>query len=304
MPSPCWKVKTVTLTESMTRANPATSPSNIPSSNGTTAWRISFVIGAAKCSGAIALFTDPFPAAAVAEYIKLADVDIARTFPEPVDQLLVVHVPSPACTPQIAGEWLVPPADSQAPQATVAPLEKGQLHWRPGRVLIEGKIKACDAILAAVAEFAFYEGQLRKLEEAIKPIEAGAPGDVYLAFIPRDSEKKQWIRLRETLERLANLRLIAARLEPRLYLAPRALPPACRRLVNRLRARADIESRLEAFSDRLEACEDLYEGAVDRITDHRWYRRGMLVEIAIVILLFLEVLQLAAGMMLHGLPGQ
>ena len=56
------------------------------------------------------------------------------------------------------------------------------------------------------------------------------------------------------------------------------------------------------MSNRLEACEDLYEGAVDRITDHRWYRKGMLVEIAIVILLFLEVLQVAASLMLHGFP--
>jgi uncharacterized Rmd1/YagE family protein len=56
-----------------------------------------------------------------------------------------------------------------------------------------------------------------------------------------------------------------------------------------LKARADIEARLEALNDRLETIEDLYEGAIDRITDYRNYRKGSFLEIAIIVLLGLEV---------------
>ena len=54
-----------------------------------------------------------------------------------------------------------------------------------------------------------------------------------------------------------------------------------------------MADRLEAFNDRLEACEELYEGAVDRITDYRWYEKGLLLEVAIVVLLSIEAALLA-----------
>ena len=63
--------------------------------------------------------------------------------------------------------------------------------------------------------------------------------------------------------------------------------------MSRLRARADVADRLESFNDRLEACEELYEGAVDRITDYRWYEKGLLLEVAIVILLAIEAVLLS-----------
>jgi len=47
------------------------------------------------------------------------------------------------------------------------------------------------------------------------------------------------------------------------------LPPACRSVIRRLIARVTVEDRLEAVSARLEACEDLYEGAVDRIVEQK-----------------------------------
>jgi hypothetical protein len=85
------------------------------------------------------------------------------------------------------------------------------------------------------------------------------------------------------------MRLTYARLERHLARGSRSLPAQGRRLVSRLLARSDAAERLSAFGDRLEACEDLYEGAVDRITDYRWYVKGFLLEAAIVVLLALEV---------------
>jgi hypothetical protein len=171
-------------------------------------------------------------------------------------------------------------------------------------VVIEGGDVASEDLLCALADFAFHEGQLRLLESSISPIEAAAPQDAPRAYVIRSEDNFHWPRFHESIERLSALRLAAARLEPCLYLRPRTLPGASQRLIARLRARADIESRLEALSDRLEACEDLYEGAVDRVTDHRWYRRGFWLEIAIVALLLLEVIQIAASLILHGPAGK
>ena len=239
---------------------------------------------------------------AIAESIKVADLPAKTAWPEPADELFVVHVPNPDSSSLVRDEWLAAPGNPDAPLTAGFSLNDGLVRWRPGRAIIDGEVTSQDELLAALAEFAFYEGQLRKLEAAIVPVETAAADDVQRAFVIRSEDTDHWVRFRATIEHLTTLRLTAARLEPRLYLRPRALPLIGRQLVTRLRARADIEDRLEAFSDRLEACED-YEG-VDRITDHRWYRKGMWVEIAIVILLFLEVLQIAVSMMFHGFPGR
>jgi hypothetical protein len=63
-----------------------------------------------------------------------------------------------------------------------------------------------------------------------------------------------------------------------------------------LLAGSDVPSRLEAFDDRLDACQNLYEGAVDRIADFRWYRHGEILEITIVVLLILELTATAWGL--------
>ena len=248
-------------------------------------------------------FTDPLPMTAVAEAMKLADLPTKNcAWPEPADELLVIHLPSSGSSSSIGDDWLAAPGNPDAPLAVSFSLNDGLVRWRPGRAVIDGEITSQDDLLAGLAEFAFYEGQLRSLEQAIGSADRGRCGCRCTACLCHPFRGHWPIRpgFRATIERLSTLRLTAARLEPRLYLRPRSLPLAGRQLITRLRARADIENRLEAISDRLEACEDLYEGAVDRITDHRWYRKGMWVEIAIVILLFLEVLQLAATMFLHG----
>jgi hypothetical protein len=61
----------------------------------------------------------------------------------------------------------------------------------------------------------------------------------------------------------------------------------------RLRRQARVADRLEWFSERLEAMEDLYEGAHDRVSDYRWFLHGQILEIGIVVLLLAEVVLMA-----------
>jgi hypothetical protein len=178
-------------------------------------------------------------------------------------------------------------------------LPAGRIAWRPGRAILEGDSAWCEEALPVLAEFASCESRLRQLEFALPAFEQQAPRDVALAYRPADQHQNEWDRLGKTMEQLANLRLGYARLEPKLlYRSLTHKPDECR-LFSRLCRAADTEDRLEAVTNRLEACEDLYEGAIDRINDHRWYRKGHRLELAIVVLLVIEVLQIAAELALH-----
>jgi hypothetical protein len=158
-------------------------------------------------------------------------------------------------------------------------------------------------VLESLVQFAFYESELRRLEAAVLPFEASAPADASGVYRIESGARANWVRFGQAMESLALLRLTFARLEPRLLAPSRRLPLPSRRLFRQLCRRAAMEDRLSAVTDRSEACEDLYEGAVDRIREHRWYRRGNLLELIIVVLLLIEVIQLGGDMILRWMHG-
>ena len=53
-------------------------------------------------------------------------------------------------------------------------MDGGRLRWRPGRAALEGPLTAAEDVLAGLVDFAFYEGELRRLEAALPPFEAAA----------------------------------------------------------------------------------------------------------------------------------
>ncbi|HVZ33708.1 MAG TPA: hypothetical protein VG963_14855, partial [Polyangiaceae bacterium] len=58
-------------------------------------------------------------------------------------------------------------------------------------------------------------------------------------------------------------------------------------------------ARLEALSDRLEALEEFYDAATQKVSEHRWYREGHLLEIGILLLLLFECALMGADIYLH-----
>jgi len=283
----------------MTQANTIDpSPRNAAARNGMTAWRIRFVPVAPAGAQALCQFVDPKAAFAVAETLDPLALPPTAIWPEPVDQLDVLLIASPADIDSADAAWLNPPDHIEAPMPVSVSMGPGQLSWRPGRALVQGVLLRSET-MAALAEFAFYESELRRLEEALPPYEASAIADALSAYRISPAARDHWARFGETMESLALLRLTFARLEPRLLTPSRRLPLTARRLVRQLSRRAAIEDRLSALNDRLEVCEDLYEGAVDRITDHRWYRKGNLLEMIIIALLLIEVMQLGGDMVMR-----
>ncbi len=243
-------------------------------------------------------FTQPRPCVAVEEAANLGVLPPVA-WPEPTDQLDVVLVPPGGREP--GPGWLAPPDYPDAPAAIVIERNGVTVEWRPGRAIVRGEADRFDEVLAGLADFAFYEGELRTLERTVEAAETAALADTARAYRIQDKDREHWPRFAELIEHFGRIRLRYARLEPRLIKGSRSLPPLARGLVNRLLAKADVNARLEAFSNRLEACEDLYEGATDRVADYRWYRTGHRLEWGIIFLLLLEVVVMSADLYIRYL---
>jgi hypothetical protein len=246
-------------------------------------------------------FAEPRPCVAVEEDVQPGGPPAADPGPGPTHQIDVVLVPNGAPPEWWAGGdgRQAPPDHPEVAPAAVIERDGYTVQWRPGRAVVQGRVDDPEAVLAALTDFAFYEGELRTLEQALEACAAGAPADVGRAYRIRFRDRKHWARFGERIELLAGVRLRYASLEPRLAKPARDLPVEARRVMARLLTRADVKARLEALTDRLEACEDLYEGANDRVTDHRWYLEGHALEIGIILLLVIEVFLMAADLAVH-----
>jgi hypothetical protein len=279
---------------------PATAPSAAPNET-ISAKRIRFVNETSPGGKVRREFTQPRHCLAVEEVEELSDLPTAKPWPEPTDHFHVVFVSTEAASEwQQNGEaWLAPPDQPEAVPAIVVERDGAIIQWRPGRALVRGQAERREEILATLTDFAFYEGELRGLEQALESREADAQADVARAHRIRYRDRKHWRRFGEMIEYFARMRLTYARLEPRLAKGARTLPRKARRVMSCLLLKADVEGRLEALNDRLEACADLYEGANDRVADYRGYLRGYLLEIGIIVLLLLEVLLISGDLYLH-----
>ncbi|HEY1190269.1 MAG TPA: hypothetical protein VGE74_21735 [Gemmata sp.] len=261
---------------------------------GLVAKRIRFAAHSVASGHVRRTFKHPRFCLAVEDEIAWADLPREPPKPEPLDELFVVLVPPGAAGAwaETGAGWLAPVADPDAPAVSVT--HKGdRIEWRPGRavVFLAGAVR--DEVLPAVAEFAFYEAELRRLEGELDAREAVAQEDVPRTQTIRRRDKAHWPRFEAAIEAFARMRLAAARLFPRFeHLSGVAPGPSAAKLAARLLRHAQVERRSALVDARLEACEDLYEGANDRVADHKGWRDGHVLEVIIVLLLLLEVVLL------------
>jgi hypothetical protein len=218
--------------------------------------------------------------------------------PTSPDELFIVFVP-PATAPW-ADEVYGPAREPNDPDAAVLDVtwRGDRIVWRPGFALVYLAGELRDEVQSALVEFAFYEGELRRLEAEMDDREATAADDVSRTQTIDRRDKSHWPRFRATIEALARVRLTFARLAPRLAEEPQG--SRSRRLASHLLRRARAEARAEALDARLEACEDLYEGGNDRVADYTGWRTGHVLEVIIVVILLLEVILLCVDLLLRG----
>ena len=256
---------------------------------------VRFLADVAPEAKVLRVFREPRSCFAIEEAAEPRDLVRQQLRPEGTDQLTVVLMPGTAGPEAKKFSESTPETADFSDASSISIVVSGRnIKWRPGLALIQGRQAngekdSLEGVLAALTDFAFYEGELRSLERALDSRERDAQADVARAYRIRFSDRHHWLRMGETIESLSQLRLTYARLESELANAPRNVAIDARPVMTRLMDEAEVEARLEAASNRLEAFEDLYEGATDRIADYRWYRSGEWLEVGIIFLLLVEI---------------
>jgi hypothetical protein len=242
-------------------------------------------------------FTHPRRAQAREEEASLESAASAGDGSEPVDECIVVCIPAGSSSQSRERAKALLGDMSRA-----VTLEHGPdaLDWRPGLAVVQCREDSRKDIVSALIDFAFYEGNLRVLERSVEAAETQAQADVLLAHRVRYRDRAHWERFTDCAEQCSRMRLTYARLEPQLLAASRTLTAGARSWVTRLLQKSDMESRLESLNDRLEALEELYEAATQRIAEHRWYVGGHALEIGIIVLLVIECAMMGADIYMHN----
>jgi hypothetical protein len=253
-------------------------------------------------AGARRRFTQPRSAAALEEDVAAESVASALERPERGEDLFIAWVAegSPGQNRERARAALGGPERVDASRTITLEHGSEALEWRPGHAIVQCREESRGDIVSAIIDFSFYEASLRALEQSIEAAEVQAQSDVALAHKVRYRDKKHWDRLTACSEQCSRMRLTYARLEPQLLAASRTLPLPARSWMTRLLQKSDMESRLESVSDRLEALEDLYEGAAQRISEYRWYVGGHALEIGIIVLLVIECSLMSTDIYFHN----
>ena len=262
--------------------------------SGVVVRRLRFAAHSVTAGRVLRTFKHPRLCLAVDEPAALSDSPTNST-----DELLIAFVP-PRATAEweaVGGGWLATSPDAPAVDLT---WRGGRVRWQPGRAVVDLTGAARDDVLAALAEFAFLEGELRRLEAEMDAREAPAADDVTRSQTIDRRDRAHWPRFRAAIEAFARMRLTFARLAPRFSEAASGPGPPSHRLASRLLRHARAEARADALDARLEACEDLYEGANDRVADAKGWHDGFIMELIIVLLLLLEVVLLCVDLVLRG----
>jgi hypothetical protein len=233
---------------------------------------------------------------AVEEAATTAELELPAT----PDELLIVYAPArSAITAEKLWNEATSAADPDAPALDVE-WRGDRIVWRGGLavVYLGGPIR--EELQAALIEFAFYEGELRRLEAELFPREVAAPDDAGRAHSLDRRDRAHWPRFAQTIEALTKMRLQFARLAPRFEEGAETPGPVARRFASHLLKRARADVRAEALDTRLEACEELYEGANDRVADHKGWHHGHFLEVIIIALLLTEVILLCVDLALRS----
>jgi hypothetical protein len=243
-------------------------------------------------------FKHPRTCLAVEQTVDLLELPRQRSVPETMDSLYIVFVPPEAKAEweRIGSGWLTSPGDAEAVEPVTISVLGDRIHLRPGRVVVEGKNGLRDEIVAGLTEFAFYEAEVRTLEQSIETCEAQARVDAPRTFRIQRKDRADWPRFGQMIEKLAQFRLSFAALEPKVARGSRALTKAGLEIATRLFRAATTSFRMEGLDGRLEVCEELYEGAIDRIADYHGWHTGHILEVIIIAILLAEAALMAADL--------
>lgn len=256
--------------------------------------RIRFVRNPAPGAEILAEFPVPCPAYAISEPVSFDALPPPSDASEPVDILYFVFLPGGSAVPydmqQKAAEWMAKPPVSGAVPTVEAVIRSDRVLWRPGRAMLQGAADRRDECLAGIVHFAFYEAELRKLENELDEDWPGLELDLKLTAEVRGDELSQWPRVNEMTRRAGARRIRHSSLERRLEKPSLSLPPPAQRIVSEFILQTETADRLKTADERIEVMEELYATANDRLSEFSYFRRELRAEIWVIVLLVAEVI--------------
>jgi hypothetical protein len=168
-----------------------------------------------------------------------------------------------------------------------------ELLWRPGRAVLECEPEQADLLLLALAEFAHYEGELRRMEDEIARGWGELEQDKGLAFDVTSADLRRSDAVGERMAATLRRRMRLARMEAHLLAPDTRLTAAGQRLGEMLREKAQMEARAETVDGQIEVFEHIYEMSAQRMGEYRAARQSSILEWIIVVLLAAEALLMA-----------
>jgi hypothetical protein len=264
-----------------------------------TALVVRFVEQLPSGSTALATFVHPRKAFALAEPAGVEQLLALQSSSEwETDRLRLMILPAGLASPQElqrqAEDWMHERV-RVARQPTVELLLRSErILWRPGQALMVGPPERLDEVLPGLVEFAFYEGELRRLEFEAEADWPTLEADTHLTHSVAPASLEHRRHIDEMTMRSVQRRMRFARLEPCLEKPSIALAGPARRLAGELALQAEVADRLGWLDDKLEVAEDLYELANDRLSEFTYFHREFRLELWIVVLLLAEVIIMSA----------
>ncbi|MDP8995602.1 MAG: FAD-dependent oxidoreductase [Pseudomonadota bacterium] len=171
------------------------------------------------------------------------------------------------------------------------------IHWSRGEASISSTGEKAEQFIPALLDFDHLQREKVRFEKILSSHEAQAVSDVKRTYEVEHNGRADQRRLIDVMENLARQRLRMARCLPLTVLAQPDLSKAGARLYLQLCEKSEINSWLTVASDRLEALEDLYEGAIDRNNDLRAWKKSNAMEIAIIVVLLAETIVVFAQLL-------
>ena len=261
--------------------------------SGIRALRIRFVSHLPEGVKPLESFVHPHRCFAIAGAASPSELVQASAAADPLADLRVLLLPAGSVTPfewqQRAEEWMHGPAAGGSPPTIDLLVRSERVLWRPGQAVIVGVAERCDELLPGLVQFAFYEQELRKLEQGLDADWDTAEADIPLTHsIGREALERR-DHVDAMTRRTSVRRMQLARLESCLEKPSIALASPARRLAGELAVQAEVLERLHWADDKLEVYEDLYELANDRLSEFNYFAREYRLEFWIIILLLAEV---------------
>lgn len=267
------------------------------------ALRIQFCADQTSGPSVVRKFCDPYVRAAVGRPLHVDELlSTAAVEPLPLDRFDFLFLPSGSATPielqRRAEAWMSDPGLSAAAPTIDLVLQSDRVLWRPGRAVLLGSSRRMAELMAGLVDFAFFESELRRLEQELEEAWPTAEADVLLTHGVDRASLARRDHVNRMTRSTALRRIRFARLSPHLEKAPATLPGAGRRLATELALQAEVTERLKYVDDRLEVFEDLYELANDRLSEFRYFSQEYRLEMWIVVLLVIEALLIVGDLAL------